>query len=351
MKIQEVYRSAVEAKELPQVVHLEGLLYGAAFALMKLLPAHYMLDRAREQGLLDHATTVVESSSGTFGLALAMLCALDQRPLVLVSDPAIDPAFSLRLTDLGATVDIVSEPAAVGGYQAARLARLAEHRRRLPNHYWPCQYNNLDNVGAYSKVAEIIVESLGEIDCLVATVGSGGSMCGTARFLRQVLPKLKVIGVDTPGSVLFGLPDEKRVLRGLGNSVYPQNLDHTAVDEVHWVDGATAFLATRVLHRQTALFRGGTSGAAFLVARWWARRNPGGRTVVLLPDEGDRYLTTIYNDEWLEAEGLRRDHLPDEPVEVPSLEAVRRDCWSRFDWMRRTFQEVTGRPYGASKQA
>jgi len=349
MTIRNIYRSIIEAKELPQVVQLEDSLYGAAFGLMKLLPAHHMLDRAKEQKFLDQSTTVVESTSGTFGLALAMLCAIDKRPLVLVSDPAIDAAFRLRLEDLGATVDIVRKPEAVGGYQAARLARLREHQHRVSNHYWPRQYTNPDNVGAYSKVAEILVESLGEIDCLVGTVGSGGSVCGTSRFLRQLLPKLRVIGIDTPGSVLFGLPDAKRVLRGLGNSVHPTNLDHTAIDEVHWVDGATAFLATRLLHREAALFRGGTSGAAFLVARWWARRNPGAKTVVLLPDEGDRYLTTIYDDNWLEAEGLRRSKLPEAPVEASSLADVPANAWSRFDWRRRTFEAVTGQRYGSSE--
>lgn len=343
--IRQPHTSAIDARELPQIIQLDKTLFAAAFPLMKLLPARYILDQARRAGALGESTVVVESSSGTFGLALAMLCAIERRRLILVSDPAIDEPFRRRLEDLGAIVDIVREPSPDGGFQQARLDRLAEHRRQNPDHFWTCQYNNPDNSHAYAHVAALLSETVGHVDCLVATVGSGGSICGTARFLRQVFPEIHVIGVDTPGSVLFGLPDQKRVLRGLGNSVHPGNLDHTLIDEIHWVDGPSAFCATRELHRQTALFRGGTSGAAALVARWWVRHHPGSRTVVLLPDEGERYLSTIYDDAWLDQNGLRLERLPDEPERVSHLDEVVPGRWSRFEWGRRTFEAVTGQPY------
>jgi cysteine synthase len=343
--IRHPHASAVDARELPQIIRLEGELFAAAFPLMKLLPARYILDQARRSGALARDTVVVESSSGTFGLALAMLCAIERRKLILVSDPAIDEPFKRRLEDLGAWVDIVTDPGSAGGFQRARLERLAQHRERQPDHFWTCQYNNPDNGSSYARVAELLTETVGSIDCLVGTVGSGGSICGTARFLRQVFPKLYVIGVDTPGSVLFGLPDQKRVLRGLGNSVHPSNLDHTLIDEVHWVDGATAFHATRELHQRSALFRGGTSGAAALVARWWSQRHPGARVVALLPDEGERYVSTIYDDGWLAQHGLRRSGAPAGPLLAGHLEEVDPEGWSSFHWGRRTFEQVTRRPY------
>jgi len=327
------------ALELPRIVHLGPNLFGAAFTLMKLLPARHILDRARAEGMLEPGTVVIESTSGTFGLALAMECRLRGRPLVLVSDPAVDPALRRRMRDLGAVVDIVAEPAPVGGYQQARLDRLAELRSRHPRHFLPAQYSNPDNPGAYGLLAEMLTAALGAIDVLVGPVGSGGSMCGTAAALRAGLPGLTAVAVDTPGSVLFGQPDTPRRIRGLGNSLMPPNLDHSAFDEVHWVSDREGFAATRALHRRHALYMGPTSGAAWLVARWKARAEPDTRVVVLLPDEGHRYQDTVYDDAWLRREGLRLARLPARPVEVDSP-ADGGPEWSRLRWDRRTLAAV-----------
>ena len=339
MRNRAVERTYTDAIELPRIIRLGGNLYGAAFTLMKLLPARFILDRAEDAGLLRPGSTVIETTSGTFGLALAMLCALRGYRLILVSDPAIDEPLKRRLEDLGTRVEIVREPAAVGGFQRARLDRLAELQAEHPGHFCPNQYGNPHNPGAYSSVAELLAEAIGHIDCLVGSVGSGGSVCGTSEYLRLLFPRLKVVGVDTNGSVLFGQPDRPRLLRGLGNSLMPQNLNHAAFDEVHWVGAAEAFHATRVLHRRHALYMGGTSGAAYLVARWWAEQNPDANVVVLLPDEGHRYQNTIYDGAWLRDNGLGLSGLPEGPVTVDSPLGAERN-WSSLPWGRRTFSEV-----------
>jgi len=318
------------ALELPRIVHLGPNLFGAAFTLMKLLPARHILDRAREDGLLEPGTVVIESTSGTFGLALAMECRLRGRPLVLVSDPAVDPALRRRMRDLGAAVDIVAEPAAVGGYQQARLDRLAELRARHPRHFLPAQYSNPDNPGAYGVLAEFLTATLGRVDVLVGPVGSA-------------------VAVDTPGSVLFGQRDAPRRIRGLGNSLMPANLDHSAFDEVHWVSDREGFAATRALHRRHALYMGPTSGAAWMVAQWKARLEPDARVVVLLPDEGHRYQDTVYDDAWLRRQGLRLRRLPGRPVEVDAPHEGGPE-WSWLRWNRRRLDAVvpSGRPRGAA---
>lgn len=330
---------------MPDVVALEPNLFGISFFLMKLIPARFILDRAQEEGELAPGAVVIETTSGTFGLALAMLCNLRGYRLHLVSDPAVDPALYRRMVDLGARIDIITEPAPVGGIQQARLNRLAELRAAHPDHFWPSQYANANNPLSYSRCAELLVEAMGRIDCLVGTVGSGGSMCGTSGYLRMLFPNLNVVGVDTHGSVLFGLPDEKRLLRGLGNSLMPKNLDHTAFDEVHWVTAPEAFLATRQLHRRYALFAGPTSGAAYMVARWWAQEHPGARVAALFPDEGYRYQDSVYDDAWLRANGALLDELPWSPFPcIHPSEAERR--WSCFAWGRRTYEQIIGQPFG-----
>lgn len=346
MGVRTGFEEATEAYQLPRLIRLAPNLHAASFSLMKLVPARFILRRALADGQLEPGTVIVETTSGTFGLALAMQAAQLDRRLVLVSDPVIDERLYRRLVDLGAAVDRVPAAAATGpgGYQAARLRRLAEVRAGLPASFCPEQYTNPDNPRSYAAVAELLLESLGQVDCLVGPVGSGGSMCGTSTYLRTVLPECRAIGVDTHGSVLFGHPDGPRELRGLGMSLMPANLDHRVFDDVHWCSAAAAYAATRQLHRRHALFMGPTSGAAYLVARWWAAANPAAVTVVMLPDEGYRYLDTVYDDGWLAAAGHRDPRPPDEPAvldsPVPDSPASEAGPWTAYGWARRSYAEV-----------
>lgn len=333
--------------ELPRLVALSPTLVGCAFFLMKLLPARFMLDQAQAAGRLLPGGTICETTSGTFGLALAMLAAVRGYRLILVSDPAIDPHLGRQLQQLGAEVIIVEHPHATGGYQRARLDRLAMVMASNPGSYCPSQYDNPDNPGAYQLLSQFLLNRLGRIDCLIGPVGSGGSMSGTAKQLRLHSPALHVIAVDTTNSVLFGLPDGKRPLRGLGNSLMPPNLDHSQFDEVHWVGAEEAFAATRRLHRDHGLFMGGTSGAAHLVADWWSRHHPEQRCVVMLPDEGHRYSSTIYDDAWLQTLPRWTGAIPNSPYLVSDLSTVK-PCWSRHLWNRQPSPPLSSRLYEAA---
>jgi cysteine synthase len=347
------YDEATEAYQLPRLIRLEPNLYAACFTLMKMIPARYILRKAEQDGLLEPGTVIAETTSGTFGLALAMQGVHLDRKVILVSDPVIDERLYRRLTDLGAVVDRVPAGAAkvVGGYQKARLDRLAELRSEYPSTFWPDQYANPDNPRSYATVAELLLECLGQVDCLVGPVGSGGSMSGTTSYVRTVIPDCRAIGVDTHGSVLFGHPDAPRELRGLGMSLMPDNLDHLLFDEVHWCTAGAAYLATRHLHRHHALFMGPSSGAAYLVARWWARANPSAVTVVMLPDEGYRYQDTVYHDGWLAERGHLAEpgnldaQMPDQPV-VVSWPAEPGGAWTAYHWNRRPYDEVMAVPVG-----
>ncbi|WP_346012300.1 cysteine synthase family protein [Streptomyces sp. SID3343] len=325
---------AVAAAEMPRLVRLEHNLYAACFTVMKLLPARYIVDTAVERGELRPGTTVVETSSGTFGLGLAMVTALRGYPLVLVSDPVLDAPLKARLEDLGARVEIVTQPAAVGGHQRARLDRLAEICAEYEPAFVPSQYDNPLNPAAYTAVADLAHERIGRVDTLVGCVGSGGSMCGTADGLRRYDPATRAVAVDTHDSVLFGLPDGPRTLRGLGNSLMPANVEHSTFDDVHWLGAAEAFEATARLHREHALFMGPTSGAAYLVARWEARRRPDRTVLALFADEGHRYQSTSGDPAWLRARGLHLPVLPTEPHTVDEPGRVG-GHWDHMVWGRR----------------
>jgi cysteine synthase A len=338
------FAEATAAYELPRLIRVGPNLFAAAFTLMKLIPARFILGRAAERGLLEPGTVIAETTSGTFGLALAMQGVHLDRKVVLVSDPVIDERLLRRLVHLGATVHRVPAGAgsAAGGYQAARLARLAEVRAEHPVTFCPEQYSNPDNPRSYAAVAELLLDTLGQVDCLVGPVGSGGSMCGTATYLRSVLPECRAVGVDTHGSVLFGQPEGRRELRGLGMGLQPANVEHAVFDSVHWTSPPLAYAGTRELHRRHALFMGPTSGAAYTVARWRAAADPDALTVVMMPDEGYRYLDTVYDDGWLAASGHGFDGLPTGPEPVTDPASADGD-WNCFEWGRRTYAEVMSR--------
>lgn len=330
----------LEAFENPRIVPLGEGVHGACFFLMKLLPARYMLEQAVERGQLSEGGTICESSSGTFALALAMLAVQGNFKLLIVGDWALDPGLRLRLIKLGVELDIVEAPHPRGGYQLARLERLKEHLANRSGSYWPAQYSNPDNPFSYAKVAAQIIEEVGPIDCLVGAVGSGGSICGTAHYLRLLFPELVVIGVDTPGSVLFGQPGSLRQVSGLGGGIVPANVDHSQFDEVHWLSAAEIISSAHDLHRDCGLFMGPTSGAAVKVARWWSERHPGKTAVALCPDEGHRYADTAYDEVWVASNIAGWSDLRAKmPVTVTSpAEQIAR--WSRFNWGRRSLVEV-----------
>lgn len=173
------------ALELPRMAALSPDLIAAAFPLMKLMPARYILDRAVADGALEAGKRIVETTSGTFGMALALLAAARGYRLTLVSASSlVDTKYKARLDGLGAQM-IITEDLAGNGDQLTRLKRLEHIRREEPDCFWPRQYDNLGNSLAYARLAELLVRTVGQIDCLVGCVGSGGSFAGRQRFCAR----------------------------------------------------------------------------------------------------------------------------------------------------------------------
>lgn len=317
-------------------------LYGLMFRLMKLVPAKHILNEALRRKEIDHRSTVMETSSGTFALGIGIVCCELGLPFVIFSDPVINSDLRNQLELLGGEVCILETPAAVGGFQQARLQALRTRLDETPNAFWTRQYSNPDNRRAYYPVADQLIAELGGKLTIVGTVGSGGSTCGLIERLRRSEPKAKLIGVDTFASVLFGQPDGKRMLRGLGNSILPPNLDHSYFDEIHWVGAEAGFNATRTLFRSEAVFSGPSTGAAYLVARWRSLTHPDETVVFLGADEGYRYAGTVFDADWMLANGVRPEaSIPAAPTEAPHPARAAGD-WAWYPWGRRSLAEVVG---------
>jgi cysteine synthase A len=283
---------APEGVEVYAKLELQNL-----FAMKDRVARQVILD-ARRAGLLAEGAPIVESSSGTMALGLALVGTHLGHPVHIVTDPRIDPITHAKLETLGCAVHVVG--AMTGqGWQSARLERLAELLETLPGAFWPRQYTNPQNPRAYRTLAAELIADLGTVDVLVGAVGSGGSLCGSARALLETLPELSVVGVDAVGSVLFAQPDlPHRRQSGLGNSLYPENIDYRLFDEVHWLSDDEAFDATRRLAREQKIFAGNTSGSVYRILTYLAARAaPGTRLVGIMPDRGDRYVGSVYASE------------------------------------------------------
>lgn len=305
-------------------------LEGANPGGMKDRPALHMIRCARARGELRPGAPIVESTSGTLGLGLALAGIVFEHPVVLVTDPGMEPIIHQMLVAYGVRVERVPRPSPEGGWQQARRDRVRELLDELPDAYCPDQYHNPDNVAAYAPLAHELVQQLGHIDTLVCSVGTGGHSAGISRVLRDQFPRLRLVGVDTIGSTIFGQPGRTRLMRGLGSSIYPRNVDYPAFDEVHWVAPDEAVWSCRALSAAHYASGGWSVGAVALVAGWIARNGPRHqRIAAIFPDGPLRYFDTVYNDIFCSARDLLRDRPPNEPDELdhPRRREVHR--WTR----------------------
>jgi S-sulfo-L-cysteine synthase (3-phospho-L-serine-dependent) len=305
-------------------------LEGANPGGMKDRPGMHMVERARLRGDLLPGARIVESTSGTLGLGLALAGMVYRHPVTVVTDSCMEPIVRNMLNAYGARVDVVSDPHPVGGWQQARNDRVAQLLNAEHDAWCPDQYNNPDNVDGYRPLALELLDQLGHIDVLVCSAGTGGHSAGIARVLRQANPDLQLIGVDTIGSTIFGQPASTRLMRGLGSSIYPRNVDYDAFTEVHWVAPAEAVWACHTLAATHYNSGGWSVGAVALVAGWATRTYPRGtRIAAVFPDSSRRYFDTIYNDTYCRRHELLVTTPPSEPDRITSPTETVVQRWTR----------------------
>ena len=304
---------------------LDNSSIGNVYAKLELQNPFGMKDRvakqailqAKQAGLLKEGAPIFESSSGTMACGIALVGTSLGHPVHIVTDPRIDAITMAKLQVLGCQVHVVSEMGDQG-WQGARLNLLYQLLEQYDGAYWLRQYDNPLNPEAYTILAQELIRDIGQVDILITAVGSGGSISGTARELKKHDPGCKVIAVDATGSVIFGQPDRPgRLQGGLGNSLIAKNIDYSVIDEVHWLNDQEAFSATIDLARNEKIFAGNSSGSVYAVARWISTQVPAGTNIVaILPDRGDRYVNTIYSEEYRKKMNIPYCNLDYNPVNV-----------------------------------
>jgi cysteine synthase len=293
-------------------------------------PGLYMVERARARGDLLPGARIIESTSGTLGLGLALAGMVYGHPVTLVTDPGLEVSMTRLLTAYGAQVEAVSEPHPTGGWQQARRERVQQLLAQHPGSWCPDQYNNPDNTTAYVPLALELATELRHIDVLVCSVGTGGHSAGISRVLKKLYPELKVVGVDTIGSTIFGQPSRPRLMRGLGSSIYPRNVAYENFSEVHWVAPEEAVSVCRQLASSHYATGGWSVGAVALVAGWLARTMPSDtRIVTIFPDGPQRYLGTVFDDDYCAAHGLLDSPAAPEPEVISRVDEKEITRWTR----------------------
>jgi N-(2-amino-2-carboxyethyl)-L-glutamate synthase len=289
---------------LPLFLKCEGLNLAGS---VKLKAAAALIAAAEQEGRLRPGSVVVESSSGNLGVALSMIAANKGYRFVCVTDLRCNPSTRRMMEALGARVDVITEPAAEGGLLAARIDYVRSLCASDPRYVWLDQYHNAANWRAhFATTAPAILNRFPDLDVLFVGAGTTGTLMGCARYVRTLSRPVTVVAVDATGSVSFGDRPATRAIPGLGAGVRPPLLDETFVDDVVLVDEAETVATCRRLAARGFLLGGSTGTVVAGAERWLTAHAPAGRgelpltAVAISPDLGERYLDTVYDDDWVD---------------------------------------------------
>jgi cysteine synthase len=274
--------------------------------------ALYIINEAEKRGDLKPGSVIVETTSGNTGFSLAMISAVrGYRCILAISDKSSQDKIDM-LRALGAEVHIC--PAKVPADDPRSYYEVAKRiHKETPNSIYINQYFNKLNIDAHFHLTgkEIWEQTAGKITHLVACSGTGGTISGIGRYLKSKNPNIKILGVDAEGSAIKKYHETREFdpnelhpyyIEGLGKNLIPSATDFDIIDEFIKVNDIESALAARKITQQTGIFCGYTSGAAFVATEKYAQKgtfDSESIVVIVFPDHGSRYMSKIYNDEWL----------------------------------------------------
>lgn len=269
--------------------------------------AHFIVEEAEKRGLLAPGGTIIESSSGNFGISLSMIGAAKGYRVIILVDPKTTENNLALLKCFGAEVIVVTEQDDCGSYHKTRIALANQLAAEIPHAFRPDQCFNLLNSEAHyrSTAREIFADCGSRLDLLVAPVSTGGQLGGLSRYIKTYHPETQVVGVDADGSAIFGGQSHAYRIPGIGLGWTPENLPLEYVDCAFKVRDEDAYLAARAAARHEGVLMGPSSGACLVVALRFAEvLGKGKRVVCMVSDGGDRYIQTLFSDTWLESQGF-----------------------------------------------
>jgi N-(2-amino-2-carboxyethyl)-L-glutamate synthase len=266
-------------------------------------PALLILEDAFRSGEIGTETLIVESSSGNMGIGLAQACRYFGLRFICVVDSRTSEQNLRVLRAYGAEIDLVTEPDPVSGeLLQARLNRVQQILRENDDAFWPNQYANRKNPESHyqSTMDEVATALEGKIDFLFVATSTCGTIRGCAEYVRHHGLPTRVVAVDALGSQIFSTQQAKRMIPGLGAGLRPPLCELSLIDQFILTTDLDCVVGCRRLVSREAILAGGSSGAVIAaIERLQDQVPPGSNCVVILPDRGERYLETIYNDAWV----------------------------------------------------
>ena len=274
--------------------------------------AAFLIQYAEQHGILKPGGVIIESSSGNFGIGLAMIGATKGYRVMIVIDAKTPPIMRKMLLAYGAELVEVplSAADAQGSMQVARMQKAQSLADRIPNSWYVCQHKNPINSEAHWLFTAREIEAAfsemptGAPDAIVVGISTAGQISGISKFFRSHYPNTRIIGVDVAGSTIFGTPRHAYKMTGLGLSFIPPNFTPDLIDTAYSITDRLAFSVCHALASQEGLLLGASTGAivaaALADARSQSQLNSRPQTMLLLnPDRGDRYMETVYDPQWL----------------------------------------------------
>ncbi|MCK6546544.1 pyridoxal-phosphate dependent enzyme [Myxococcota bacterium] len=272
-----------------------------------------IIERAEKSGLLRPGGTIVENTSGNTGLGVAMAAAVKGYRCIFTMPDKMSSEKINMMKAFGA--EVVVTPTNVPAESPESYYETAKRiARETPGSFYVNQYDNPDNIDAHyrSTGPEVWEQTEGQLDVFVAGIGTGGTMSGAGKYLKEKKPSVRNVAVDPIGSIYKGMFETGKVgtphvykVEGIGEDRVCKAMDFSVVDEVRQTDDRKSFYWARRLTREEGLFAGGSSGAAVGVAVELAKElGPGKLIVVILPDSGTRYVSKFFNDSWMKDNGL-----------------------------------------------
>jgi len=261
-----------------------------------------MILAAEKEGRLKPGSTIVEATAGNTGVGLAQVAAIKGYKMIFVLPDKMSTDKIALLKAYGAK--IVITPTSVPPDSPESYNGVADRiAKEIPGAFRPGQFTNPNNPQAHylSTGSEIWQDSGGKIEVLVAGIGTGGTISGTGKYLKEKNPKIKVIGADPEGSILSGDSPKPYKVEGIGEDFFPETFDRRIVDEMIRVSDKESFQTARRLAREEGILAGGSSGTALAAALKYAKRLKKPKyIVVILPDTGRNYISKLYSDQWMQ---------------------------------------------------
>ena len=273
-----------------------------SFGSSKDRSAIYVLEKLYKEGKINKDTTIIESSSGNMGIALAATCKHLGNKFICVIDPHISPVNEMLIENMGAETIKVTEADSNNSYLKTRLKVVHDLLEKIPNSYWFNQYGNPLVCEAYEEIGREIVRDIKDVDYVFVAVSSAGTIGGVSKTIKEYNPNIKVIAVDVLGSKVFD-PNttKKRFLSGIGSSIQSDNLSRAIKDDIILVDEKDGVKKCYELLQDELIFAGGSGGCVVAAIEQYIKMHniEGAKIVGLLNDRGDRYFKTVYSKEWV----------------------------------------------------